>query len=172
MNIMKKYRIYIAVTVIFLTIWMVNFSFENNGNTLEKRGLIVSSKVENAKIVSEAILGDSIISQIQSGDRNGFVVFERKNQGYEYKSYVLTSAEVLKHLIFVEDQLYLVFVFNKPQMHSVKILFYVTDSTRVIEEKNVELDSSTMYITELPDMKEVSVEVIFFDTKGNILENE
>ena len=29
-----------------------------------------------------------------------------------------------------------------------------------------------MYITELPDMKEVSVEVIFFDTKGNILENE
>lgn len=164
---MKK--ISICVTVIFIVaIGLVKNYFENDGSTIEKREIIVSSKIEDAEIISEILVDNSIISQIQKGNQNGFVVFKRKEDKYVYDSYAITSADVLKHLICVGNRYYYVLVCNKPQLERVKIVFYVPDSSCVIEQKDIKLNGNTMCITELPDSNNFSFEVTFYDTNGNV----
>lgn len=128
--------------------------------------------MDDINIVSEITIGDSLICQVQSRSRNGYVIFEKVRSGYVYCQHFLSSEDIIISNIDINEQFFYVLICNKPHLENVEIVYSNPDSSKVIETKKRELNGNMMCIVESIDASYYVIEATFYDTNGNTFNME
>lgn len=167
----KKIIICVATAVVILATGIMILFPKNDGNTVSERESFLNTVASDINIVSEITVDDSIICHIQSRSKNGYAVFEANGSGYIYSQHLLSSETIVIDRIYVNDQFYQVLICNKPQLEKAEIVYSDPDSSKIIESQNIELNGNMMCVIESIKASSYTIDVTFYDTKGNIFNN-
>lgn len=162
--------------IIVAVILVLGFAFYQmeqrpDGRTTESRTELLQDDPKNINwsIAKEQKLGDYILSGIYSETQSGIAIFEPNGNG----GYQLTSRDrrdindiIITHHP-VADEWYDIIWFNGAQTDHAE-LTYTIDG---VEEEPLIFDTSDMQIICHPQpAKDYSLEVIYYDSEGNIYE--
>lgn len=146
-----------------------------NGHTAESRQSILSRSDNHVIIISEIVIGDSIISEMmdqQSG--YGYAQFEKNEKGnYILKTKMVRTRQdepILTDIIEINDEMYEILMCNAAGLEYAEVTYTDNATGTKNAPLRVEMHNQTVALIKAPEYSSYNRYVAFYNYKGDKFE--
>lgn len=167
-----KKKIIFGMLLVIIVVGSIYNLDRTYGNTLDARQRILSKRGNNAIIISEIIVEDSIISEVIDQNAGyGYAQFElNEKRNYLFKIKMIRPKAIVTDIIEIDDKLYEILMCNKSGLDYAEVIYTDNNTGKEDDPIIVQMNNQTVALIEAPNYSNYTRYVAFYNYKGDKFE--